>query len=88
MEPALTDVGALILPNAKPLQNGKSARLRPYGYLLGVHILVTWQTQPVFQGDTSGYVTSIVARLSGMYLEFWDFGHLLWRPFCPTKHGR
>src|SRR5688572_29200082 len=32
-------------------------------------------------GDTVDYADSVVAYHSGYHLRFWEFGHLLWRPF-------
>ena len=54
--------------------------LRPYAYVSGVYVFSTWLTRPFLQGDTSDYAASIVAQMRGGYYEFWEFGHLLWRP--------
>ncbi|MGH9679717.1 MAG: hypothetical protein ACRD4Y_07175, partial [Candidatus Acidiferrales bacterium] len=62
------------------LQKWDVARLRPYAFISGVYILASWLTRPVNQGDTVDYVSSIEAHLTGRYYEFWDSGHLLWRP--------
>lgn len=56
------------------------AWFRPYAYVSGVYIFATWLTRAFFQGDTLDYVDSIMAHIRGGYYEFWDFGHLLWRP--------
>lgn len=32
-------------------------------------------------GDTIDYADSVVAYHQGYHLKFWEFGHLLWRPF-------
>jgi hypothetical protein len=53
---------------------------RPYAYISAVYILATLMTRPFFQGDTLDYVSSIVAHTTGEYYDFWDFGHLFWRP--------
>lgn len=52
----------------------------PYGFICATYILATLVTRPLFQGDTVDYASSIVAHLNGGYYQFWDFGHLLWRP--------
>ncbi len=40
-----------------------------------MHLLATSLTTPHFMGDTADYVASIVRGI-----EFWEFGHLFWRP--------
>lgn len=57
------------------------AMFGPYAFISGIYIFGTWVTRPLFQGDTSDYVASIMAHIGGGYYGFWDFGHLLWRPF-------
>jgi hypothetical protein len=71
----------LALSDAQALQKWDIARFRPYAFISGVYICATWLTRSFFQGDTMDYVDSIVAHIRGGYYEFWDFGHLLWRPF-------
>ena len=56
------------------------ARAWPYAAIAALYVFASWLTRPVFQGDTRDYVDSILARGKGRYFEFWDFGHLLWRP--------
>lgn len=74
-------IDTLAVPDAQHFQKWNMAWLRPYAYICGVYILATWLTRSFFQGDTVDYVASIVAHMSGGYYKFWDFGHLLWRPF-------
>lgn len=56
-------------------------RLRRYGLVLATYLLVTWFTGADFMGDTIDYVKSIVLMRQGQYLFFWEFAHILWRPF-------
>ena len=55
--------------------------LRRYGLVLAVYLLVTWFTNADFMGDTVDYVKSIIALREGGDYYFWEFAHLLWRPF-------
>jgi hypothetical protein len=54
--------------------------LRQYGLIAVVYIFATWFTKPWLMGDTTDYVDSIFAHQHGRYLQFWEFGHLFWRP--------
>jgi hypothetical protein len=54
---------------------------RRYGLVLVVYLLATCFTNADFMGDTIDYVASIVAMTQGHYYYFWEFAHLLWRPF-------
>lgn len=56
-------------------------RLRRYGLVLTTYVLVTWFTNADFMGDTVDYVGSIVKMRQGEYHYFWEFAHILWRPF-------
>jgi hypothetical protein len=56
------------------------AWIGPYACVGGVYLIATWLTRPFFQGDTRDYVDSIVRRIGGEYFEFWEFGHVAWRP--------
>ncbi|MEN3329569.1 MAG: hypothetical protein V7638_4376 [Acidobacteriota bacterium] len=49
--------------------------------VLTVFVLATLITDAHFQGDTADYVDSIVAHAAGRDYWFWEFGHVLWRPF-------
>ena len=77
----MTDINTLALPDAQVFQKWNTAWLRPYVYISGVYLFAAFLTRPFFQGDTLDYVASIAAHIRGGQLEFWDFGHLLWRPF-------
>jgi hypothetical protein len=77
---SLTDSGTVGISDARILKGRNIAWFRPYVYISVVYIFVTWLTRPFFQGDTLDYVGSIVAHTRGKYYEFWDFGHLFWRP--------
>ncbi len=45
-----------------------------------LYVFLTLITVAIFLADTVDYAASIVARFQGKYYEFWDFGHILWRP--------
>src|SRR5690242_8963209 len=49
--------------------------------LLVAFVLANVFTNAWLMGDTVDYVDSISAHDQGRYLQFWEFGHLLWRPF-------
>src|ERR1044072_6383567 len=49
--------------------------------VLAVFVLATLITDAHYQGDTADYVDSIVAHAAGRDYWFWEFGHVLWRPF-------
>ncbi len=55
--------------------------LREYALIVAVYILATWFTDADFMGDTIDYVASIVSIRQGHNYYFWEFAHLLWRPF-------
>lgn len=44
-------------------------------------VLANVFTNAWLMGDTVDYVDSISAHDQGRFLQFWEFGHLLWRPF-------
>jgi len=54
--------------------------LRQSAAVVLAYLLATLFTGAYFSGDTSDYVESIVAYNRGEYYEFWEFGHVLWRP--------
>ncbi|HEX6650559.1 MAG TPA: hypothetical protein VF075_13505 [Pyrinomonadaceae bacterium] len=56
-------------------------RLRHIGLVVIIYVLVTWFTNPWTMGDTVDYADSVLAYHNGYQLNFWEFGHLLWRPF-------
>src|SRR6202050_4621221 len=49
-------------------------------FSLPLYLFLTVVTVSKTFGDTVDYAGSIVARFQGNYYEFWEFGHLLWRP--------
>jgi hypothetical protein len=53
--------------------------LRVYGFVILTYLLVTAYTGSFFMADTEDYVASILA-FPNRNIEFWDFGHILWRP--------
>ena len=58
----------------------RSRWLRENGFSVGLYLLVTVFTSARFMGDTIDYARSIVWYDRNRYYEFWEFGHLLWRP--------
>jgi len=57
-----------------------SALARRSWLLLAVYALATLFTDAYFMADTVDYVNSIVSFVGGRHYEFWEFGHLFWRP--------
>jgi len=51
-----------------------------YGLLPAVYLLATLLTSANFMADTTDYVDSIVSFVGGRNYDFWEFGHLFWRP--------
>src|SRR6202050_1101062 len=49
-------------------------------FSLPLYLFLTVITVSKLFGDTVDYAGSIVARFQGNYYEFWEFGHVLWRP--------
>jgi len=49
--------------------------------VLVAFVLANSFTNAWLMGDTVDYVDSISAYDQGRHLQFWEFGHLLWRPF-------
>jgi hypothetical protein len=56
------------------------SRARSYGLVIAVYVLATVVTNAHFMADTVDYVDSIVAFIGGRNYDFWEFGHLFWRP--------
>lgn len=55
--------------------------LREFWWPLLVYIVASFVTRAYFMGDTRDYADSIAARANGADYLFWEFGHILWRPF-------
>ncbi len=49
--------------------------VRQMGLPILIYLLVTLLTDAFFMGDTADYVSSAITGV-----EFWEFGHLFWRP--------
>jgi hypothetical protein len=49
-------------------------------FSLPLYLFLTLVTVSTFLADTDDYASSIQARFQGKYNEFWEFGHILWRP--------
>ena len=60
--------------------SGLRSLVRRYGLIVVVYCVGTYVTSPWLMGDTVDYVSSIIAFDKGQYLQFWEFGHLFWRP--------
>jgi len=69
---------SIISPKSKI---GSPESIFPYVLTSCVYFFASWITRPLYQGDTADYVASILEHTRGGYYNFWDFGHLLWRPF-------
>jgi 4-amino-4-deoxy-L-arabinose transferase-like glycosyltransferase len=54
--------------------------LRQNGLIVVAYLLATWFTNPWLMGDTVDYADSVLAYDHGRFLQFWEFGHLFWRP--------
>jgi len=59
---------------------GWRTRLRLYAPVILIYIGALLCTGAAFMGDTVHYANSVMARIEGGYLYFWEFGHVLWRP--------
>jgi len=57
-----------------------SARLRLHLPVILIYTGALLCTGAAFMGDTVHYANSVMARIEGGYLHFWEFGHVLWRP--------
>jgi hypothetical protein len=44
------------------------------------YVFLTALTRATFQGDTPHYIAGVLQHSSGRDFNFWDAGHLLWRP--------
>jgi hypothetical protein len=40
-----------------------------------------WFTSPDYIGDTTRYAADAIGHAAGQETQFWEFGHLLWRPY-------
>lgn len=56
------------------------AAAKVYGWVVAIYVLATLLTNAYFMADTYDYVDSIVSYAGGGYYDFWEFGHLFWRP--------
>ncbi|HYG80153.1 MAG TPA: glycosyltransferase family 39 protein, partial [Pyrinomonadaceae bacterium] len=57
-----------------------AARLTPLAAAVAVYLLATLFTDAHFMADTADYVDSVAAYERGVNYDFWEFGHLFWRP--------
>ena len=76
----VADIDTSALRDPQAWQKWNIARLRPYAFVSAVYIFATWLTRSAFQADTPEYVGSISEHIQGRYVNFWEFGHLFWRP--------
>ena len=49
--------------------------------LFGLFLLVQVFTAPNYVADTSRYANDVIQNVAGRPAQFWEFGHLLWRPW-------
>src|SRR6266540_2236324 len=61
----------------EPSEQAYTRWLRRYGPVVVLYVLATLFTNAYYMGDTRIYVKDIL-EASGY--QFWDFGHILWRP--------
>ena len=54
---------------------------RQYALVVLTYLLATAFTDADFMGDTVDYVSSIISINQGRNYFFWEFAHVLWRPF-------
>jgi hypothetical protein len=54
----------------------------PWAIVTVAWLVIVVLTHPNSSGDTLIFVESVSARIRGQNYMFWDFGHLLWRPFA------
>jgi hypothetical protein len=54
--------------------------IRRNAVAVSTYLIATLLTSAHFTGDTLDYAASVAAYQRGQYLQFWEFGHLLWRP--------
>ncbi|MGH7502306.1 MAG: hypothetical protein ACREL7_11170 [Longimicrobiales bacterium] len=66
--------------NSHRTHAASSTSIGPWAVVATAWVAAVLLTHPVTTGDTADYVGSIASRLNGTDYNFWDFGHLLWRP--------
>jgi hypothetical protein len=54
--------------------------IKPEVFALCAYLVTSVITAPIFMADTFDYVSSVVGFQHTRVTDFWDFGHLLWRP--------
>jgi hypothetical protein len=59
---------------------GTGSPASTFVFSLLLYVFLSLITVSTFLADTVDYAASIVARFQGRYYEFWEFGHILWRP--------
>jgi 4-amino-4-deoxy-L-arabinose transferase-like glycosyltransferase len=69
------------MSNFDRTSGGWKERLWLFGPAVCVYLLATLLTDAWFMADTADYVDSIVAYERGVNYNFWEFAHLIWRPF-------
>ncbi len=61
---------------------GKAA----YPIILLLFVTCYWATSPDYIGDTTRYAGDVIGHAQGREAQFWEFGHLLWRPWAYAGH--
>lgn len=68
------------IDQGKAVTKTRYTSARSYVLVVTVYVVTTILTNAYFMADTPDYVDSIVAFAGGRYYDFWEFGHLFWRP--------
>jgi hypothetical protein len=65
------------------------ARIGATSYLVIVFSFLAcyFSTSPAYIGDTVRYVGDAIHHAQGRETQFWEFGHLLWRPWAHLGHS-
>lgn len=58
-----------------------------YFIVFAVFLVCYLSTSPDYLGDTTTYANDSVPHAQGLEARFWDFGHLLWRPWGLAGHN-
>jgi hypothetical protein len=52
-----------------------------YLFVLAFFLVSYGMTSPEYIGDTTRYAGDVIGHIQGRATQFWEFGHLLWRPW-------
>ena len=68
--------------SASPRWRFNDSPLIRVALIVGVYLVLLVLTHTSAQGDTSLYAASLIERLRGRPGDFWEFGHVVWRPLA------